>query len=112
MIFISYSWEDCATTEVVEASLVRMGLAYWIDKKHLNISNNLLPQISQAICQSHQVLCIRSEASRLSPWVHYELKIALKFGKKILELDATHKCFKPNNALHTDKLLASLLVFR
>jgi len=112
MIFISYSWEDRATTEVVEAALKRMGLAYWIDRKYLDLSNCLRPQISRAIRQSHQVLCIGSKASQLSPWVRYELKVALKLGKKVLELDANHECLKPNNALHADKLLASLLVCR
>lgn len=112
MIFISYSWKDQAAVEIVEAALKRMGMEYWIDRKHLNLSNRLRPQISRAIRQSHQILCIGSKASQLSPWVRYELKVASKLGKKVLEIDANNECLKPNNALHADKLLASLLVYR
>lgn len=112
MIFVSYSWQDSATSEIVEAALKRLGLVYWIDRKFLNLSNCLQPQILRAIHQSHQVLCLKSKNSQLSPWVCYELEVALQMGKRVLELNANHECLKPNNARHADKLLASLLVFR
>lgn len=112
MIFVSYSWQDKTVSEVVEASLNRMCLAYWIDRKFLNMDNRLLPQISRAIYQSHQVLCLKSRDSLLSPWVCYELEFASRIGKRVLELDANHNDLKPNNALQADKLLASLLAFR
>lgn len=112
MIFLSYSWQDREASEIVEASLKRMGVAYWIDRKYLNLSNSLRPQISRAIHQSQQVLCLNSKDSQLSPWVRYELQLASRIGKRVLELDANHKWLKPNNALHADKLLASLLVCR
>lgn len=110
MIFISYSWQDRVSVDIIEIALRRMGLLYWIDRKYLDLRLSLQPQILRAIRHSSQILCIGSEASRRSPWVCYELKVASILGKGISEFDANHKSLMRNDTICTDELLASLLV--
>jgi len=110
MIFLSYSWEDKEVTSTVEAALIRMGVAYWIDRNDLNLQYCLQPQILRAVQRSFQVLCITSNASRLSPWVNFEMKIASKFDKKIIRLGANNKYLTSRNRSQVEKVLSTSLI--
>lgn len=109
MIFVSYSWKDRSAVKIVEASLNRIGLAYWIDCNELDLHHCLKTQIAEAISMSLQVLHITSESSNVSPWVCFELATASNMAKTIVELDVRGLKLKPNNAFHVDNLLAALL---
>ncbi|MGB0847798.1 MAG: toll/interleukin-1 receptor domain-containing protein [Thiolinea sp.] len=111
MIFLSYSWQDQAAIKIVENALKRIGLKYWIDREHLDLSNQLHSQIVLAIHNSSQILALKSEDSTLSPWVCFELGVASKLGKKISELDSDHEYLNHSCDSYVDKLLLSLLFF-
>ena len=86
MIFVSYSWRDRRTATSLVHILEEQVISYWIDSKQINLRCSLKPQIQSGLSRSSAVIFLDTSASRVSPWVKFEILQAQAFGIPIIRV--------------------------
>jgi hypothetical protein len=76
VIFISYSWQDRPTAALLSHLFDQQGVPHWVDSKQLDLRRPLRPQILAALLRASAVAYLDTSASRVSPWVSFELSQA------------------------------------
>lgn len=92
MIFISYSSQDRTTAALLLHFLDSLGIPHWVDSKQIDLGESLKPQILSGLSRSTAVLYLETPASRVSPWVKFELSRARAFSMPIMALKPYRLC--------------------
>ncbi len=87
MLFLSYSRRNTSFISVLLPFLRLSHAAVWVDFEYLDLSLPLEPQIRAALCDSSDVLLVRSPAVDASHWIRFEMAEAARCGRRIFELN-------------------------
>jgi TIR domain len=83
-VFISYAHEDGEIAASVATALSDLGLKPFLAEKDLVLGMNWEVRLRDALMQSHIVLCLITERSKRSVWVHAEAGAAWALDKPIV----------------------------
>ncbi|MBI2910021.1 MAG: SUMF1/EgtB/PvdO family nonheme iron enzyme [Chloroflexi bacterium] len=91
-VFISYSRQDSAFAERLEAALQERGIATWRDATSIHGGDNWYKSIARGLADSDAVLCVVTPNSDRSEWVLREQLRVLQDGIPLFPLlPATHR---------------------
>jgi hypothetical protein len=90
-IFISYAWENQATTRQLQHALIAAGAEVFVDYTGIQGSDSLPTRISQALGWCDTLILLWSRSAASSHWVELEWTSALALKRHVIpcKLDAT-----------------------
>ena len=86
MIFVSYSWRDRQTAELLLRLFEEQAIPHWIDSKQLDLTRPLRSQIQAALLRASVVAYLDTSTSRDSKWVRFELSQARAWSIPIVAI--------------------------
>ena len=89
MIFLSYASVERELACQLHDELTAHGFPVWVDYLALDLSEDIRPQLVNAVQASEILLLLASPASLASPWVGFELSLCRHYQKAIVPVKAS-----------------------
>ncbi|HRC87738.1 MAG TPA: toll/interleukin-1 receptor domain-containing protein [Thermoanaerobaculia bacterium] len=86
LAFISYSHQDADWARAFARSLQDLGLQVWFDEFKVRPGELVGQSVEEALRESEALILVLSEESLQSPWLNFELGLALGTGKRLVAI--------------------------
>ncbi len=83
-VFISYAHQDSQAAQELRASLQDAKISGWMDKADIASGEDVAQRVKELIRGANVIVILVSPRSVGSPWVQFEVGMALTLGKRII----------------------------